>query len=324
MIEASKSPIIFIWLNSKLPSYGRYFIKLAKSNNPEREIILGCNQDINPIPGVSCHKIQINIKLLMESMKIKVTDSFFFATSARFYYLHYLAKKLNLKRFFHAEVDNAIFDLKNIDELFDRSRNGLFLTKDSQSRAIAGLMYCNCIQSLEMLLDIFKSEDQKVNNDMHALGVFSNLYPHSFLSLPTESYSAYKNHWEIICPSKVKGIFDAASLGQYLLGSNTQYYPDKNIYNLFINENCMIDLKNLKFFSVNNQLFVENLDQCPLPVFNLHVHSKSVDKFQDLMKRPCFLQNVNTGKKSLIKKKANPIVLTLIKIRYKLKSIFAN
>ena len=288
MIISHKSPIIFIWLNSKLPSYARYFINLAKLNNPDRQIILGCNYKTPSIPGVSIYKFQIDKKYLINSMNLSVTDDFFFATSARFFYLYYLANKLKLTHFFHAEVDNAIFDLKNIEKLLDRSRNGLFFTKDSQSRAIASLLYCNNIHCLKMLLDILQDEELEIDNDMKALSVYTTLYPQSFLALPTESFSVSKNSWEIIPPTEINGIFDAAALGQYLLGANTQYYPDKNIYNLYKNENLMINLKKVNFFVARNQLFVENLAKDPLPIFNLHVHSKSVAKFQDLMKRVDF------------------------------------
>ena len=45
--------------------------------------------------------------------------------------LYYYASKNNISSFFHAELDNMIFNLDNLDEKFNNYGSGIFVPRDS-------------------------------------------------------------------------------------------------------------------------------------------------------------------------------------------------
>ena len=75
-------------------------------------------------------------------------------------------------------------------------------------------------------------------------------------------------------------IFDAAAMGQYLGGIDPKNDSSNTIG--FVNETCVIKYNNYKFFYnvIDNIkkpfLLINNV---PVRVFNLHIHSKNLKNF---------------------------------------------
>ena len=80
--------------------------------------------------------------------------------------------------------------------------------------------------------------------------------------------------------NKFKFIFDAAAIGQYLGGVDRRNNPNNTIG--FINETCIIKYNSYKFEFLDKENIKKpfiNVNDKFIPIFNLHIHSKDLDKF---------------------------------------------
>jgi len=190
-------------------------------------------------------------------------------------------KTYAIERVFHAELDNLIFDIKSLSALLEHIGKGLFCPRDSIHRGIASLVYVNDVSRLEYMNNWFRNNHKLVKNDMELLG-YMLMHEEGFYSLPIESSFGKPSmvNWTYIDKDKVQGVFDAAAMGQYLFGVD----PDNisgPLYNGFVNENALIDLKalNFKFEKKSNVLFVKyEANQGWVRCYNLHIHSKVFKK----------------------------------------------
>ena len=143
-------------------------------------------------------------------------NNFWLFTSLRFEVLNYFIKKSNINSFFHAEIDNLLFNFDDLDDKFNQIGHGIFVPRDGKFRAIASFIYCNRPSCLDELLSLY-SPPFNPENDMQALGIYANKSKY-FFSLPTESYEYTKRIWKVLLPEITNGLFDAAAIGQYCLG----------------------------------------------------------------------------------------------------------
>jgi len=231
-------------------------------------------------------------------------DGFWMKTLERFLVLRSFMHSYNLKKIFHAELDNIIFNIEDLSERLDSVGLGLFCPRDSESRGIASLIYINN----PLCLDCFTHIDlQNVGvglNDMTFLGLQLQSSK-NFFSLPTEN--SFDNHqnkkWKYISSEIAAGVFDAASLGQYLFGIDHRntFFPS---FNRFINENSGAHLKYLNFELdlIGGVCEVRNKNNNKFNVYNLHVHSKIFDIIKNHEQLAMLINRINNGKKTLVKK----------------------
>ena len=75
-------------------------------------------------------------------------------------------------------------------------------------------------------------------------------------------------------------LFDAAAMGQYLGGVDPR--NDQSVTVGFVNETCVVKYNNYTFYwIVINEIkkpFIQ-IDGNMIPIFNLHVHCKNLNKF---------------------------------------------
>jgi hypothetical protein len=235
----------------------------------------------------------------------KFRDGFWLRALERFLVLRKYLVCSGIKKAFHAELDNIVFDLSELQDKLDSSGYGFFCPRDAIDRGIASLVYINDYSSLKCFDEVDLNAAGTSFNDMVFLG--SNLkQSDKFYSLPTENsleMSAPKK-WDFIDPNLLGGIFDAASIGQYLFGVDTRnsFFPS---FNGFVNENSGNNLKNLRFqIDLDASLCLVSLPEFGIAykLFNIHVHSKifAYIKHREVMHG--IINRMNSGKKTLIKK----------------------
>lgn len=295
-------PIIFVWIGKKLPSYLHSSLKLTKNYNPNMEIILLTNCIHCVSNSVYTYKyidISSIIKYDTDAKKLVNERTNFWAyTSLRFIALYKYLRDSNTPRCFHAEIDNIVFSLDGLSDKLDNISSGIFAPRDSLYRGIASLAYINNMDALNLIINAFRSP--YVKNDMEALGYCQHTYPNLFPSLPTESYSE-KPPWPVLSPISCGGIFDAASIGQYLLGVDPKNVPYQVCRNGFINENTLIDFSKTELRLNQDHLwFIHNSDLEPRRIYNIHLHSKNFKPFLDHKLLVHILNDLNRGKYSYV------------------------
>lgn len=303
------APIIFIWIGQKIPSWYHKSINFAARNNIDRKIIFAvthnhkCLEFDNILEkNVEVIYLALNKVININRDKLFGNNDFWLNTSLRFWYLNYLVNELEICEFFHAELDNAIFSLGDLDIKLCKFGYGLFVPKDSKTRGIASLIFCNRAKSIEELISLYNGMNPPMH-DMHALGLYANKYPNNFFALPTESFQFNSQEWRLINPNLLGGIFDAASIGQYFLGIDPISLRFKLSWNCFINENCKINWNQINVSSDGERIFInfrDNFVEYKLPLFNLHIHSKNWKSFQNLLENGAIMTKLQKGKRSII------------------------
>jgi len=309
--QTKMAPIIFVWIGRVLPDYSVDSVIFAKEQNPNRDVLILLNKCLNPVlhRRFEARKIKIrvledqenNIDKIIDQKKMKFSGDFWVNTSLRFFYLECLYSLLGIDKFFHAELDNAVFNLDSLDEKLDQSGNGLFVPRDASDRAIASLIYCNRTESIKELTELYSSATPP-KHDMDALGMYSREYPDHFFSLPTESYDKNMQSWTILEPGFLGGLFDAAAIGQYMLGVDPIHRKGRPSFNGFINENSNINWSEVVFDTDGKNLFLNPSGKAAdnYRLFNLHIHAKNWNAFESLLKNGPILKRLQQGKRSII------------------------
>lgn len=301
------APIIFVWVGKHIPNWFFESLSLASQNNINREIILivNCNHKsidtiLGPVKNIKISLVNINAPVDLDSKKL-INDNFFWVnTSLRFWYLRDYVRKYKVKEFFHAELDNAIFSLKNLDEKLNSVGKGIFVPRDSLERGVASLIYCNRVKCLDEFIHIYRSISRP-KHDMEALGIYAAKSPNNFFSLPTESFQSNSEKWKLINPLITDGIFDAASIGQYLLGIDPNNLQCKPSWNGFINENCKIDWSEVKVNSDGAGISLKfGFNSYNFCLYNLHIHSKNWKAFRGILENGTILKELNQGTVTIV------------------------
>lgn len=299
----NQPPIIFIWLGN-LPCWAGKALLFASKNNSNQKIIFLTDSTDYPSLGRMVEIVEVSKEYISEIdaelPKLEFQGIFWKLCSMRFFVLEKFCNTRSISSFFHPELDNALFCLSGLSNILDLHGTGLFVPRDSSSRAIASLIYCNRTQSLTELIDIYRSPTPPLH-DMDALDLYDKNFTHFFHSLPTESFDENKANWEILSPIETGGIFDAAAIGQYILGVDPIHCQFKPCWNGFVNENCNIDLNSVNFLVEDSQIFIQyKASGIKFQIYNIHLHSKNWKSFHKIMSNGDVLKKLNNGDKSII------------------------
>jgi len=301
--------LIFIWIGANHPHFLLDSIEFAYQKNANKNIILLAHglsklwrDALNKI-GVELIDYEIfdSTSMQINPESLAYRGEYWINASLRFYYLKEVASFLKIEKFFHAELDNAVFNLDGLDEKLDQYGKGLFIPRDASDRAIASLIYCNRPESLTELTELY-IRPTPPKHDMDALAIYAAEYPDYFFSLPTESYAKNRESWKILEPSSLGGLFDAAAIGQYMLGVDPIHRKYRPSYNGFINENSKINWGEVVFDSDGKNLFLSPSGKAVdnYRLFNLHIHAKKWNAFESLLKNGPILKRLQEGKRSII------------------------
>jgi len=183
------SILIFVWIGDELPSWAIISINIAIENFKCNVYLLlsKYNRQIDE----KC--IQVEIKSFYNfqesnfiSNNDKFRDGFWIKTTERFFILRDFVEKNNITSFFHAELDNLIFNLSTLSQKFDKIGAGLYIPKDSINRCIASLIYVNDIKVIYEFCEYVICNPKKLSNDMLLLGDFSEFNKNVYY-LPNEA-----------------------------------------------------------------------------------------------------------------------------------------
>ncbi len=316
------APLIYVWLGTKLPKWVFESISFSRINNNERDIILIVNKKINRKLYINLGKIKVklfylNLKeinsYIEKSNTLNKSNNFWLFTSLRFEVLNYFIKKSNINSFFHAEIDNLLFNFDDLEAKFNQIGHGIFAPRDGKFRAIASFIYCNKPSCLDELLSLYSSPFNP-GNDMEALGIYANQSKY-FFSLPTESYEYTKKNWKMLMPEITNGLFDAAAIGQYCLGidpRNNKYQPT---FNLFKNEFSKVNFEELEIISNGVQFFLRSSKKKKFfKLYNIHVHSKDINKAISMIRKDKFYESLVKKQKLIVAHRYKIVLGTFLKI----------
>lgn len=290
--------LIFVWIGNELPDWAVISLNISVRNSNCTVFLLTSNicNAVDP----ACNQVLISSFYVKSDSRfvnnnVDFRDGFWVKTTERFFILRDFILKNQIKSFFHAEIDNLIFDISNLESVMNKIGIGLFIPKDSVERCIASLIYINKPSLLCEFCEYVINNPNLLSNDMYLLGDFGNRKSDVFY-LPNESIFSEKSDFICVDHVKLKGIFDAASIGQYLFGIDPRN-SRLPVFNKFINENCKSDLASCKFkISIKeNKATINGIN-----LYNIHVHSKIFAKLSNDNWIDRVVNRINLNKKSFI------------------------
>lgn len=204
-------------------------------------------------------------------------NGFWVYSSSRFFYIYEFMKKYNINNVIHLENDVLIY--YNCNLLINKINNNfIYLPFDSFDRNIASIMYIPNHNILKIVLDNYdlnKNDMYNFSSIMKKTNLINNFPIFISNEKEDEEYNFVTRNYE-----NFKFIFDAAAIGQYLGGVDKKNNPNDTIG--FINETCIINYSTYKFILFNNENIIKPfilIENKYIPIFNLHIHCKDLNKF---------------------------------------------
>lgn len=311
--------LVFIWIGKSIPKWLKPAVIFASKNS-------GCNVTLlHSIESLYIPNIKlININEfyqrsdLLKNVEffgdLEFRNEFWLRTTERFLILRDYMSHYSIKKCFHAECDNLIFNIELLSNALDKIGEGLFAPRDSLNRAVASLIYINSYNSINKFCNNIFTNQEKVN-DMYLLGEYLSTSIDGY-SLPIESCLNNSTNWNYISIDTVGGIFDANSLGQYLFGVDPRNDPYNPVYNLFINENLTLDLKDMIFDYDGTSFFLKNSDK-KIKIFNLHIHSKNLEIILNRKKIDKIIYSTNKQRKIIVSHYYRKLIYYFLNLRKK-------
>lgn len=202
-------------------------------------------------------------------------DSFWLLTLLRLYTLHLYVEKNNIEEFLHIEYDNLIYkDPKLLRKLPD----GIYFTKVGPELASAGIVYCSKKQYLSKFIQRITSlikKGERIVKQFTQQGFLSEMvlidliktYTNDIDYLPTLPGDKYFE--------QLQCVFDGASYGQYLGGTNNGHPP--GWYGLHHNVGIALHNKKIEIIFDKSPFVLYN--NVNVNIFNLHLHCKQLKEF---------------------------------------------
>jgi hypothetical protein len=204
-------------------------------------------------------------------------DPFWLLTLLRLYTLFLYVEKNNIEEFLHLEYDNLIYDNPKI---LRKLPSGIYFTAVGKELASAGIVYCRkqehftkFINKLLQLIEKGENFVSKFTNQHHlsemVLIDLIKTYTSDIDYLPTLPDD---NHF-----STLQCLFDGASYGQYLGGTNIGHSPGWYGLHHYVGE----ALHHKKFEVQFNKTPFLIYKGKKIPIFNLHIHCKRLEEFEN-------------------------------------------
>jgi len=206
-------------------------------------------------------------------------DPFWLTTLLRLYVVYLYCEKNNINEFIHLEYDNLIYsDLKELKLL----PPSIYFTRVGLYCSSAGFVYCNSLSNFKQFIDKLKSLFIKGEQFVKKFTQYDHLSEMILIDL-IYTHAKYNIDYLPILPfgtgsdnfDKIQVLFDGASYGQYLGGTNNgnnkgwygqHHYIGQQIYNKNIN----VIFENKPYVLYHNK---------KIPILNLHIHSKNLQQF---------------------------------------------
>jgi hypothetical protein len=206
-------------------------------------------------------------------------DPFWLTTLLRLYVVYLYCKHHQISEFIHLEYDNLIYsDLSQLKQL----PPSLYFTRVGPYCSSAGFVYCNSITNYEQFIKRLESLFDKGQDFVKSFTQYDHLSEMILIDLIYTHTRGVIDYLPILPKGtgsdnfdKLGAIFDGASYGQYLGGTNNgndkgwygqHHYVGQALHNNIIK----IIFEDRPYIIVNNK---------KIPILNLHIHSKKLKGF---------------------------------------------
>lgn len=264
---------------SELPDYAHISISQTKKITNKEPVII-TNEYIDQYFK---KEVQDFYDICKQGMPSFYKDTFWFTTLLRLYVVYLYCQQNNIHHFIHLEYDNLIYS--NFDTLKILNPS-LYFTSVGPYCGSAGFVYCNSLQRYEWFIirlqQLLKRGEQHIQkftqyNNFSEMILIDLIYNHTkdiIDYLPTLPFGDTTNKYF----NDINMVFDCASYGQYLGGTNNG--SDAGWTGRHHHIGCAIqdNLIKVNFCPEKRTPYLEYQNQI-IPIGNLHIHSKKLENF---------------------------------------------
>lgn len=261
---------------SDIPDYATYSFRQCEKYLKDKPIII-TNQTI--IDNNFEAKISEFFELCKAGFPSFYKDPFWLMTLLRLYTVYLYVIKFNIDEFIHLEYDNVIYsDLKELKKL----SKSIYFTRVGPFCSSAGFVYCNSLEHfikfINRLEQLLKKGEKVVRSftqydhlsEMILIDLIHDHTKNVIQYLPILPYDIGSDNFD-----KLNALFDGASYGQYLGGTNNGH--NKGWYGLHHYVGQRIHNKSIEiYFDIQPYVIFNNKK---IPILNLHIHSKNLQNF---------------------------------------------
>ena len=246
---------------------------------------------LNDIKLISVDELVDNYQFLERcNTDMNFRGGFWTFTSMRFFYIYAFMVQYQIENIIHLENDVLVYD--NCEKLITKvDNNFVYIPFDSFNRNIASIMYIPTVCVFKKILDIYSPYETDMTNFVKIrkeTGLIKQfpIFCDEYSSDPEIAFvSNGFNNFEYI--------FDGAAIGQFIGGIDPRNNP--NFYSVglspinnddckigFVNETCVIKYDKYHIFWRDIDGFKKpfiNVGHKEIPIFNLHIHSKKLEKY---------------------------------------------
>jgi hypothetical protein len=293
--------LIFVWIGNELPLYAHISIELAKKNSGLKVILL-CNK-ANSICQESdetyfiedFYTRPIELEKNIAKYDYRFRGGFWIYTLERFFVINSFIQQQKIEKCFFAELDNLIFNLEGLGEKLDARNKGLYL-QAYRNYGTAGFGYIAKKDTFQKFCNFCIEKTALGLTDMQDIANFCQENAETF-TLPFIT--------DLSNDAKELGIFDIASIGQYVFGNDARIsnYRTKNRRKFFTNLWNM-PMQALSAMNINinfsNKSCEALISGNVYPVRNIHIHSKVFDQINNPKRLAYILKTFNQGKSIIV------------------------
>jgi hypothetical protein len=221
---------------------------------------------------------------------ISFRDSFWLRVSNRFFIIDNYAKKNNIENFIYIENDVLLYNNfeKNI-EILKKTNCEICVSVDSERRAVPCLIYFRDSEATSNLSNHYYNNRNW--NDMENLFIYFNNNRDKVINFPILpnnsglelcSQPGIRDTGNInysFMFEEFSCIFDPQAIGQYIGGLDQRIHHRDTIG--FVNETTIFDVSKLDFIWIDSLPYI-NFNDRKIPIHNIHVHSKDLQKLMNM------------------------------------------
>jgi hypothetical protein len=229
----------------------------------------------NDIVLVDCDKLPKTF----EKVDKDSTD-FWHLTSSRFMYIYEFMKRDNINNVFHMENDVLIY--YNYKTIMNSLDDNLYIPFDTFHRNIASLVYIPNEKIYKEILNNYDFSKNDMDNFASIKEKTGLIQQFPIFHNSVNINDVDKDEYKFVTTNfdKFNYVFDAAAIGQYLGGVDPKNAAGDTTG--FVNEKCIIKYDKYKFEwkiieGIKKPFII--IDGESYPIFNLHIHSKTLEKF---------------------------------------------
>lgn len=299
--------IIFVYIGDKIPNYAYDSLNHASKYN---SVTLICNSkkiSFNKLEGVDVidlDKFYIKPQFLDSYMadSKKIRNGFWIKTFERLIVLEQYSSFKGIKNYFHAELDNLVFNVNGLANRLDGFEGGIFIPLIDVKHLIPSLIYVKDNLSLKEFIEWVYDSNYQDFNETQLLALYWKDNPSKIRILPTTISTNPENRHEQfpLTTRDVNGIFDASIIGHYLLGVDpkNKIGPILNGYTNPLNYYFNLKEYRFKLGNTGDLYLCQGLNN--IYVYNLHIHSKKISNYTNLKIIGNLVSRHNNVKRTLI------------------------